>query len=327
MENVMKILGVSGGSTNGTNDAMCKEALMGAQEAGAEIEFIHLLNLNIKPCIGCVSCVTGPDGVTNGGSGRCVIKDDLPWFEDKYFDADGVLFVMPVFEKGIPGFFKCIEDRMFGPGHDTGMLFVSNKIREQKGITTGTGPDPRAFKKKTVSFISIGGSDWTSKASVDMNLLAMSQMLTVIEDITYSWAKSITMDDARVAQVHQVGINLARAARDPASAKFLGDRGICPNCHSRAMHLSDSSKSVECLVCGIVGELIVSDGKFKFKFGPEQYEKAHNTMPGKLKHMDDVAKLEGKLMQDKANPEYQKRIAKYKAFIQPSMPTKTKSGG
>ena len=122
---MVKILGISGGSPNGTNDAMAKEALMGAQEAGAEIEFIHLLNLNIKPCIGCVNCVTGPDGVINGGSGKCVLKDDLAWFEDKYYDADGLIFVLPVFEKGVPGFFKCIQDRLSGPGHDIGMLKVA----------------------------------------------------------------------------------------------------------------------------------------------------------------------------------------------------------
>jgi multimeric flavodoxin WrbA len=295
---------------------------MGAKEVGAEVEFIRLLNLNIKPCIGCVSCVVGPDGVTNGGSGKCVVKDDLAWFEEKYYDADGVIFVMPVFEKGIPGFFKCIEDRMFGPGHDTGMLFVANKIREQKGITTGTGPDPRAFKKKMVSFIAIGGSDWVTKASADMNLLAMTQMLTVIDDLTFSWAKSITMDDARVARVRQVGLNLANAIKEPANAKFMGDPGICPNCHSRVMHIGDTSKRVECLVCGIVGELVIREGKIKFEFGPGQLEKAHNTMPGKLKHMDDIGQIEGKFMQDKATPEYQARMAKYKAFIQPSVPPK-----
>ena len=34
----MKILGVSYGTPNGGNDTMVKEALMGAQETGAEIE-------------------------------------------------------------------------------------------------------------------------------------------------------------------------------------------------------------------------------------------------------------------------------------------------
>ena len=318
----MKILGVSGGSPNGTNDAMAKEALMGAQEAGAEIEFIHLLNLNIRPCIGCVNCVMGPDGIMNGGSGKCIIKDDLPWFEDKYYDADGIVFVLPVFEKGIPGFFKCIQDRLCGPGHDIGMLMVAKNIREGKGITTGRGPDPRAFKKRMASFISIGGSDWVTKSSCDLNLFALSPMLTVIDDVTFSWAKSVLMDNERIAKVHKIGVDIANAAREPDKAKFLGDPGICPNCHSRVMHLDDSSQRVECLVCGIIGELVIRDNKIKFEFGHEQYARAHNTIPGKLKHVEDIGRIEGKFLQDKETPEYKARVARYKAFIQPSTPPK-----
>jgi multimeric flavodoxin WrbA len=319
---MVKILGLSGGSPNGTNDAMAKEALMGAKEAGAQIEFIHLLNLSIKPCIGCVSCVTGSDGIMNGGSGKCVLKDDLAWLEDKYYDADGIIFVLPVFEKGIPGFFKCIQDRLSGPGHDIGMLMVAKNIRQEKGITAGNGPDPRAFKKRMASFISIGGSDWVCKASSDLNLFALTPMLTVIEDVTFGWAKSLMMDNKRISRVHQIGVNIAKAAQDPESAKFMGDPGICPNCHSRTMHLGDNSNQVECLVCGITGELVIRDSKIRFVFKPDQYEKAHNTIPGKLKHVQDIGRIEGKFMQDKNLPEYQSRLQKYKSCIQSSKPSK-----
>jgi hypothetical protein len=258
----------------------------------------------------------------NGGSGKCVIKDDFAWFEDKFYDADGVIFVMPIFDKGIPGFFKCIQDRLGGPSHDVGMLIVAKNIREQKGITTGKGPDPRAFKKRMASFISIGGSDWVLKSSADLNLFAMAPMLTVIDDFTFDWAKSIIMEDDRIAKIHQVGVNIAKAVKDPANQKYLGDPGICPNCHSRVMHSGDSIKRDESLVCGIIGELVVRDNKVKFEFGPEQYERAHNTIPGKIKHVQDVGQLEGKFMEYQKTPEYAARVAKYKAFIQPSLPSR-----
>lgn len=46
----MKILGISGGNKNGANDCMCKEALLAAKEQGAEIEFVRLMDLDIKHC-------------------------------------------------------------------------------------------------------------------------------------------------------------------------------------------------------------------------------------------------------------------------------------
>jgi multimeric flavodoxin WrbA len=55
----MKIVGVSLGTKNGSNDAMCKEALIAAQEMGAEVSFIHLLDWDIQDCTGCVACSRG----------------------------------------------------------------------------------------------------------------------------------------------------------------------------------------------------------------------------------------------------------------------------
>ena len=39
----MKILGLSAGTLNGANDSLCKEALMAARDAGAEIPHLKLL--------------------------------------------------------------------------------------------------------------------------------------------------------------------------------------------------------------------------------------------------------------------------------------------
>ena len=46
----MKILGISGGTKNGANDCMCKEALLAAKEQGAEIEFVRLRS-NTVPAV------------------------------------------------------------------------------------------------------------------------------------------------------------------------------------------------------------------------------------------------------------------------------------
>ena len=104
----MKILGISSGSKNGNNDAMCKEALMGAKETGAEVEFINLHNLELKYCTGCISCVIS---LFTGKGSRCVLKDDFEWLLDKMLDADGIVFASPVFVKGTPGIFHTLIDR------------------------------------------------------------------------------------------------------------------------------------------------------------------------------------------------------------------------
>ena len=77
---------------------------------------------------------------------------------------------MPIFEKGLPGFFRAFQDRFAGPSHDIGMLTIAKKIWEEKGSPAGGGPDPRAFKKRFATFIGIGGSDWACRMSADFGL-------------------------------------------------------------------------------------------------------------------------------------------------------------
>ena len=49
----MKVLGISVGRKMSNTEILVKEALMGAEEGGAEVELIRLHDLNIKPCTGC----------------------------------------------------------------------------------------------------------------------------------------------------------------------------------------------------------------------------------------------------------------------------------
>lgn len=309
----MKVLAISGGSKNGSNDCMAKEALMGAAEQGAEIEFVHLLDLNLKPCTGCIACVKS---LMSGGNGDCVIKDDFKWLDEKVLDADGLIFVMPIFEKGAPGIFRLLQDRLCGPGHDTGTNLVAGKIAEKMGKP---GPDPRKFKKKAVSYISIGGSDWNTCVSCDMKLSAMSGMWTVVDDVVFPWAKSIILEDENVARCRKVGADLAKAAADLDNAKYIGEPGVCPCCHSRNFFIHPDARA-ECEVCGIVGKLNFEGETVRFDFPEEMWEHAHTLLPGKMKHMDDIYRNETKLMEEQKRPEYKERIQMYKDFISASKP-------
>ncbi|MGD9210031.1 MAG: flavodoxin family protein [Desulfobacteraceae bacterium] len=309
----MKILGISSGTKNGNNDSMCKEALMGAKETGAEIEFIRLLDLDIKYCIGCVSCVMS---MMTGKGNRCILKDDFEWLLDKMLDADGIIFTTPVFVKGTPGIFHTIMDR-FGPRLDRGNVIIATEIAKKNN---GPIPDQRLLKDKLVSYMGIGGSDWTTRVQCDHALQSMTSMWKIIDNEVFPWSKGIIMEDEKVAKAHQIGVNIAKAAQDYNSAAYMGDAGVCPHCHSRNFYLNNQAAEAICCLCGIKGELQVTDGKITFSFPQEQLEHAHDTLTGKFHHMDDIKKNEGANMAMRKTEEYKSRVANYKAFIAPSKP-------
>lgn len=311
----MKILGLSFGTQNGNNDAMCKEALMGAKEMGAEIEFINVFKLEIKPCTGCIACVKS---LMSGRGNMCALKDDFDWLLDKMLDADGIVVADAIFEKGGTGLFHTITDR-FGPRMDRGNNLISCKIAEATG---GVAPDPRILKDKVISYMAVGGSDWATRVQCDHGMHALTPMWKVIDNECFKWSKGIIMEDEKVAIAHQIGKNIVEAAKDFEKAQYQGEAGVCPHCHSRNFYLDSESTHAICCLCGIEGDVVIKDGKVAFEFPESQIQHAHDTLSGKFIHGDDIKENEGKLMETKKTDEYKARVQKYKDFIQSSVPQK-----
>ncbi|MCR5349737.1 MAG: flavodoxin family protein [Acholeplasmatales bacterium] len=70
------------------------------------IELINIQALNIKPCIGCLSCW----GKTEG---ECIIKDDdISIVKQKLLKADIIIESFPLFFFGMPGIVKLFTDRL-----------------------------------------------------------------------------------------------------------------------------------------------------------------------------------------------------------------------
>lgn len=309
----MKILGISGGQKDGNNDSMCKEALMAAQKMGAEVEFVRLLDLDLKCCIGCVACVMS---LMSGKGNGCVLKDDFDWLLDKMLDADGVLFVNPIFEKGAPAVFHIIMDR-FGPRTDRGHSIVSTQIAEKIG---GVKPDPRFLLDKVISYVGIGGSDWTTRIACDHAIHAMSPAWTIIDNEVFSWSKGIIMEDEKVARMQEIGKNLAQAAQDIPNAAYKGRPGVCPHCNSNNFYHVPNSKEAICCMCGISGEMVPEGDKMVFAYSAEQLKYANNTPSGKAIHAEAVKNNEETITAHKKDPEYKARVNRYKEFIKASRP-------
>ena len=303
----MKIVGVSLGTRNGSNDAMCKEALIAAQELGAEVSFIHLLDWDIKDCTGCVACSRG---LVMGKGNICTRKDEFDDFRSQLLDADGVLVVDPIFEKGASGLFHTLMDR-FGPRLDRGMNIVATKIAEEHG---GKPVDQRILKDKVISFIGIGGSDWATAIEYDHTMLALSPAWKVIDNEKFAWSKNIIMEDEKVERVREIGRNLAKAAGDIENAKYMGKEGVCPHCHCKNFYLDPESTHATCMTCGIEGDLTIEDGKFKFVFPEEQLGHAHDTLSGKFIHADDIKENEGKAIANRSSEKFKKSAERINSF-------------
>lgn len=307
----MKILGLSCGTRNGNNDTMCRVALEAAKEMGAEIEFIHVFDWDIKYCTGCVACSRS---LVMGKGMVCSQKDDFAKLFDKMAEADGVLVVDPIYESGGSGLFHVLCDRM-GPGHDIGMMYMlDGKLKEQGK----EGLDPKYLKKKAISFVGIGGSDWACRVETDHAMLAMSPAWTVVNNEFFSWSKDVIMQDEKVERMRQIGRNLVEAAKDVDNAKWMGEPGACPHCNGNNFYIFPGTTHCVCELCGLEGTLEVVDGAFKFKFAPEDEHKAHDTISGKKLHGDDIFQNEGRLMNLFKDPEFKARKEHYTNVIAPT---------
>lgn len=311
----MKILAISGGTKNGGNDVMCKEALKGAKEQGAEIEFIRLLDLDIKPCTGCTACV---QAILNRKGNMCILKDDFDWLLNKIYDADGVVFSIPIFEKGATGSFRTLMDR-FGPRMGRAHQVIADNIFKQGG---GKPVDPRFLKDKVVSYMAVGGSEWSTGVQSDFSIHALTTIWKIINNEVFSWSLGIAADTEKIAKAHEVGVNLAKAAKDIEHAEYKGDKGICPHCHSRNFFLTSENTKAICHVCGIEGNVVIVDNKITFEFDKEQLKHAHDSMEGQLIHANDIKVNSEKAIEKMKTEEFKKRMAEYREFITASMPGK-----
>ncbi len=179
---------------------------------------------------------------------------------------------------------------------------------------------------KPVSYIAIGGSDWGTHAQSDHAIQSMTPTWKIIDNEWVPWSKRALMDDAVVSRAHQIGINLARAAKDPEHAQYQGEKGVCPHCNANDFYLVPGTDKAICSVCGLEGHVHVNEGKVEVEYRDEEcYDerglfRAHDTAEGKQIHGEDIARMEGELAKLQRGDEYKQRVARYKEFIQPTMP-------
>ena len=100
MKNVVVI---SSSLRNGSNsEILAREFAKGASIKN-NVEYISLKDINLKFCLGCLSCQR---------TGKCVINDDVKEYLEKISSADILVFATPIYYYSMSGQLKTFLDRL-----------------------------------------------------------------------------------------------------------------------------------------------------------------------------------------------------------------------
>ncbi|MEJ2099737.1 MAG: flavodoxin family protein [Desulfobacterales bacterium] len=321
----MKVLGLTCGRKMSNTEIVVKEALMGAEELGAEVELVRLLDLHIKPCTGCNSCVISL--FEKGGAGDCVLKgDDFKFIDEKILDCDGLILGSPIYEKSPQGLLKVLNDRM-GPSHDLAFRMIAKKIREEKGITKRKGPDERSFKLRVAALFAVGGSDWTTLALPMMQIFTLPMNMTVVDQQLFNWVAlpaTMALRDEMLERARRSGRHVAEMIGKPDEERtYIGEPGLCPVCHSSVLELTNKSESALCAVCGVKGTLKTKGDTYTLEVTEEERALSHVLLSGKFHHAEDLKNRS--LKPDPRMSEIPELIKKYKSYLKYSKPERVKN--
>ena len=292
----MKVLGISFGKKNANTDVLVKEALYGAKEAmpDAEIKFVNTVNMNIGRCRGCGAC---SQALEHGKDNVCIFKDDFQELEEMVREADSIILGAPVYVLQPVGQFKDFVDR-FSCRHDySAITWVLDKRRS--GEMPGNADDypMERLKKRTVSYISVGGAstdNWTSMGTATLHFFGFPPMMKVMGNYNANSMGTIAhpfLDEKLMEDMHEMGRRTVLGLEDDSVEFFVpGNKPapVCPVCHQRLITILPGTTKVECPVCGIEGELSIENGAIKVEFSEAQQNRARGTFAGLREHTVEI---------------------------------------
>ena len=107
-ENTMKVLALNSSPRSegqSKTELMLNHLVTGMQEAGAEVEVVHLRYKKVKDCIGCFTCWTKTPGL-------CIHKDDMTnELYPKWLQSDLVVYATPLYHFTVNATLKAFIER------------------------------------------------------------------------------------------------------------------------------------------------------------------------------------------------------------------------
>ena len=242
----MKVLGVVASHRRlGNAEILVKEALMGAEEEGAEVEIMRWTDYKILPCEGLATCLFSGKG--------CKLKDrdDHNYLLEKIYACDGLVFSSPCYLLEATAVVKQFIDRLF----------------------VLTSSPSRAVGKPAVIIMPYATRGWTPYAFLQPNILLLQLGMNVIDRAlihTQGMSEAIAHPDA-LQRARGMGKAVSMAIKT-GDTSYRGEPGVCPICHDRIVRVLKDNETVECGTCGLRGKLSIENGKIKVHFAEEQLE-------------------------------------------------------
>jgi multimeric flavodoxin WrbA len=132
-----KVLVLSASPRKGGNsDLLCDQFMLGAKEAGNQVEKIFLRDKEINYCVACDNCKY---------DGGCIQKDDMAEVLDKIITADVIVMATPVYFYTMNGQMKTLIDRTYS-------RYLEIRNKEIFFITTAANPRKQALERTIEGF-------------------------------------------------------------------------------------------------------------------------------------------------------------------------------
>jgi multimeric flavodoxin WrbA len=242
----MKILALNGSvRKHGNSEILLKQALMGAEAEGAEVEILKLSDYNIGPCLGCGLCLFREN--------VCQQKDNTHEIFEKVDAADGVILGAPCYFLELTAVVKQLIDRCWIIGH--------NKIGK-----------PQKPASVIVPYATRG---WIPYVFTQANILFNVMCLTKINQaaICTQGISEVVLNQEGMDLADRMGREIVEAVRTK-DFSYRGEKGICPACHDKLLRVMSDMETIECPTCGVRGKLSLVDGKIDVKFEEKAWEEA-----------------------------------------------------
>ncbi|MCD8349466.1 MAG: flavodoxin family protein [Planctomycetaceae bacterium] len=107
-----KVVAINGSPRKTWNTAtLLQNALDGAAAEGAEVEMVHLYELDFKGCVSCFACKS----LRPGAAGHCAMRDGLSSVLDLAASADALVLGSPIYLGAATGEFRSFLERLAFP--------------------------------------------------------------------------------------------------------------------------------------------------------------------------------------------------------------------